>query len=122
MTTYNKGDIVLVPFPFSDQTATKKRPAVIISSDRHNNTSSDIVIMAITSKTDKNLTTGECLINNWQDAGLLKPSVIKPAISTIEQTLVLKKLGRLSQKDLILMENTLVEFLDLREMKTKMVK
>ena len=34
MTTYNKGDIVLVPFPFSDQTATKKRPAVIISSDR----------------------------------------------------------------------------------------
>ncbi|HHT9105952.1 MAG TPA: type II toxin-antitoxin system PemK/MazF family toxin [Candidatus Wujingus californicus] len=122
MTTYNKGDIVLVPFPFSDQTATKKRPAVIISSDRYNNTSSDIVIMAITSKTDKNLTTGECLINNWQDAGLLKPSVIKPAISTIEQTLVLKKLGQLSQKDLILMENTLVEFLDLREMKTKIVK
>jgi len=31
----------------------------------------------------------------------------------------LKKLGRLSQKDLILMENTLVEFLDLREKKTK---
>jgi mRNA interferase MazF len=122
MTTYNKGDIVLVPFPFSDQTATKKRPAVIISSDRYNNTSSDIVIMAITSKTDKNFTTGECLINNWQEAGLLKPSVIKPAISTIEQTLVLKKLGRLSQKDLILMENTLVEFLDLREMKTKIVK
>ena len=121
MTTYNKGDIVLVPFPFSDQTATKKRPAVIISSDRYNNTSSDIVIMAITSKTGKNLTTGECLINNWQDAGLLKPSVIKSAISTIEQTLVLKKLGRLSQKDLILMENTLVEFLDLRETKTKKV-
>jgi len=77
--------------------------------------------MAITSKTDKNLTIGECLINNWQDAGLLKPSVLKPAISTIEQTLVLKKLGRLSQKDLILMENTLVEFLDLRETKTKKV-
>ena len=124
MTTYNKGDIVLVPFPFTDQTATKKRPAVIISStdNSYNNTSSDIVIMAITSKTDKNLTTGECLINNWQNAGLLKPSVIKPAISTIEQTLVLKKLGRLSQKDLILMENTLVEFLDLREMITKIFK
>ncbi|TVM03886.1 MAG: type II toxin-antitoxin system PemK/MazF family toxin [Candidatus Brocadia sp. WS118] len=99
MTTYNKGDIVIVPFPFSDQTATKKRPAVIISSNQYNNTSPDIVIMAVTSKTDKNLTTGECLINNWQDAGLLKPSAIKPAISTIEQTLVLKKLGKLSQKE-----------------------
>ncbi len=121
MTIYNKGDIVLVPFPFSDQTATKKRPAVIISSNRYNNTSPDIVIMAITGKTDKDFSTGECLINNWQDAGLLKPSAIKPVISTIEQTLVLKKLGKLSQKDLILMENTLVEFLDLREMKTKIV-
>jgi len=119
MTIYNKGDIVLVPFPFSDQTTTKKRPAVIISSNRYNNTSPDIVIMAITTKTDKTLTLGECLIENWQGAGLLKPSVLKPAISTIEQTLVLKKLGRLSQKDLILMENTLVEFLDLREKKTK---
>ena len=115
MTTYNKGDIVLVPFPFSDQTATKKRPAVIISSKSYNNTSSDIVIMAITSKTDKTLTIEECLINNWQDAGLLKLSVIKPAISTVEQTLVLKKLGRLSQRDLISTENALIEFLDLRK-------
>jgi len=48
MTRYNKGDVVLVPFPFSDQTTTKKRPAVIISSDTYNDTSQDIVIMAIT--------------------------------------------------------------------------
>ncbi|MCR4292288.1 MAG: type II toxin-antitoxin system PemK/MazF family toxin [Candidatus Kuenenia sp.] len=117
MTTYNKGDIIIVPFPFSDQTATKKRPAVIISSNQYNNTSPDIIIMAITSKTGKNLTTGDCLIYNWQDAGLLKPSVIKPAISTIEQTLVLKELGKLSQKDLVSLENSLIEFLDLRKKK-----
>ncbi|MBE7545684.1 MAG: type II toxin-antitoxin system PemK/MazF family toxin [Candidatus Kuenenia stuttgartiensis] len=112
MTVYNRGDVVLVPFPFSNQTIIKKRPAVIISSDVYNNTSSDIVIMAITGKTG-NLTIGECLIEDWQSAGLLKPSSIKPAISTIEQSLVLKKLGKLSPKDLILMENVLKEFLDL---------
>ena len=49
MIVYKKGDVVLVPFPFSNQTAAKKRPAVIISSDAYNNISSDIVIMAITS-------------------------------------------------------------------------
>ena len=77
--------------------------------------------MAITSKTSKTLAIGECLIENWQDAGLLKPSVVKPAISTIEKALVLKKLGKLSQMDLISMEKALIEFLDLREMKTKKV-
>lgn len=34
MTTSNKGDIVLVPFPFSEQTTTKKHPAAIISADK----------------------------------------------------------------------------------------
>ena len=44
MTRYNKGDVILVPFPFSDQTTAKKRPAVIVSSDTYNNISQDIVI------------------------------------------------------------------------------
>jgi len=33
MTTYKFGDIILVPFPFTDQTSTKKQPAVVISSE-----------------------------------------------------------------------------------------
>jgi len=114
MTIYNRGDVVLVPFPFSNQTTTKKRPSVIVSSNVYNNTSSDIVIMAITGKTGKTFTIGECLIEDWQSAGLLMPSAIKPAISTIEQSLVLRKLGKLSPKDLILMEKALKEFLDLK--------
>jgi mRNA interferase MazF len=111
MTAYNRGDIVLVPFPFSDQSAVKKRPAVVISSSHYNAVSQDIVIMAVTSQTEKSFEIGECLIKNWKEAGLLKPSAIKPAISTIEQRLVLKKLGNLSSEDLISMENALKELL-----------
>jgi mRNA interferase MazF len=83
MTAYKRGDIVLVPFPFSDQTTTKKRPAVVISSSRYNAVSQDTVIMAVTSQTGKSFEIGECLIKNWKEAGLPKPSAIKSAISTI---------------------------------------
>jgi len=114
MTAYKRGDVVLVPFPFSNQTDAKKRPAVIISSDAYNNISSDIVIMAITSQPEKTIGIGECLIQDWRDAGLLKPSAVKPAIATIEQTLVLKKLGKISLQDLISMDTALKEFLAIK--------
>ena len=100
MTACKKGDIVLVPFPFSNQTIHKKRPAVVISSDNYNNISSDIVIIAVTSQTSETYGIGECLIEDWRLAGLLKPSAIKPAISTIEQSLVLKKLGKIRNSDM----------------------
>jgi len=70
--------------------------------------------MAITSQTEKTIGIGECLIADWQGAGLLRPSAIKPAISTIEQALVLKKLGRLASQDLISMDIALKKFLDLK--------
>lgn len=114
MTRYNRGDVILVPFPFSDQTTTKKRPAIIVSSDTYNSISQDIVIMAITGQIRGHIGVGEFLIEDWQGAGLLKPSAVKAAISTIEQRLVLKLLGRLSARDRSALEKALKELFDLR--------
>jgi mRNA interferase MazF len=113
MTAYRRGDIVLVPFPFSDQTTVKKRPAIIISSSQYNTTSQDIIIIAVTSRIDRLLDLGECTIQNWKEAGLLKPSRIKPALSTIEQKLVLKTLGTLSAGDLTSLSAVLKDLLEL---------
>lgn len=113
MTTFERGDIVLVPFPFSDQTAIKKRPAVIVSSNVYNRISADLVIMAITSKVEKALHIGEYKIKKWKEAGLLKVSQVKPAISTIEQNLVIKKLGKLTTGDLRSLNKSLKSLLDL---------
>lgn len=46
---YNKGDIVIIGFPFSDLSKIKKRPALIISNDSVNNTG-DYLMVQITSK------------------------------------------------------------------------
>ena len=99
MTTYNFGDIVLVPFPFTDQSTIKKRPAVVVSSDAYNRKRPDIIIMAVTSQMLSAAYFGDIAINQWQHAGLLKPSVIKPIVATIEKSLVIKTLGRLNIED-----------------------
>ena len=98
-TRYSFGDIVLVPFPFTDQSATKKRPAVVVSSSAYHGARSDLIIMAVTSQMRPTNTIGEVLIKNWKGAGLIKPSVVKPVITTIEATLVLRRLGRLEAQE-----------------------
>ncbi len=46
---YKQREIVLVPFPYSDLTATKKRPVLIISNDTYNDTYEDVIVCIITS-------------------------------------------------------------------------
>jgi len=99
MTGYEFGDVVLVPFPFTDQTTTKKRPAVVVSSLSYHQHRLDVIVMAVTSRLQPVPTIGDVPIREWQYAGLLKPSVTKPVLATIEASLVIKKLGRLHEVD-----------------------
>jgi len=96
MTGYEFGDIVLVPFPFTDLSRTKKRPAVVISSGSCNAARPDLVIMAVTSQIRPGMSAYEVPVRDWKAAGLLKPSLVKPVMTTIEKALVLKRLGPLS--------------------------
>ena len=75
---FSFGDVVLVPFPFTDQSGTKKRPAMVVSSHGYNTSRRDIVIMAITSQVRTPLGYGEAMVSDWQGAGLVKGSVLKP--------------------------------------------
>ena len=97
---FSFGDVVLVPFPFTDQSGTKKRPAVVVSSQGYNSSRRDIVIMAITSPVRTPLGFGEAMVADWQGAGLVKTSVLKPVFTTIEQGLVLRVMGHLSSADI----------------------
>ena len=93
------GDVVLVPFPFTDQTATKKRPAVVVSSDAYHRDRPDVILMAVTSQVRPAAGVGEVAVQRWKEAGLLKPSVLKPLLATVEKGLVIRKLGKLESPD-----------------------
>lgn len=93
------GDVILVPFPFTDQSASKRRPAVVISSVIYNAARPDIIFMAITSQLAASAAFGEIWLAEWQGAGLLKPSAIKPVIATLEAHLPIRRLGKLGKSD-----------------------
>jgi len=93
---FSFGDVVLVPFPFTDQSGTKKRPAVVVSSHGCNTNRRDIVIMAKTSQVRTPLGFGEAMLADWHGAGLIKASVLQSVFTTIEQGLVLRVMGHLS--------------------------
>lgn len=107
MTSYSFGEVLLVPFPFTNQTTTKKRPTVVISSNSYNQQKADIILIAITSQIKQPLQLGEHFIAEWAAAGLLKPSVIKPIVTSLEKSLVLKSLGHLQPVDKHGLENIL---------------
>jgi mRNA interferase MazF len=104
---FDFGDVVLVPFPFTSHTATKRRPAVVISSSGYNLARPDVIVMAITSQVRPTPSFGEVWIDEWQAAGLLKPSAIKPVLATLEQALVLRKLGSLGVQDKSALKQTI---------------
>jgi mRNA interferase MazF len=107
MTAYSFGDVILVPFPFTDQSQSKQRPAVIVSSSRYHAERADLVLMAITSQVRSPPAFGESSVRDWQAAGLIKLSVIKPVLATLDQRLVRKTLGRLSETDRSALKDTL---------------
>ena len=89
---YKRGDIVLVPFPFTDLTSSKRRPALVVSPDGFNDHSQDLVVAAITSQPSDEYAVAieqvDCI-----DGMLPKRSVVKLAkVFTIHSTLVIRKL------------------------------
>ena len=107
MTRFEFGEIILVPFPFTDQSTSKKRPAVVICSQAYLNERPDLIIMAVTSQIKPASMIGEVIIQDWKAAGLLKPSAVKPVITTIEKNLVLKPMGKLNDNDRIALRESL---------------
>jgi mRNA interferase MazF len=110
MILYKKWDIVLVPFPFTDLTVTKKRPALVISPDNYNQEAHDLVIAFITSRTATSPRRGDHRISFWREAGLPMPSLLRMKIATVACGIVSKKIGALHELERDLVRNVLSDF------------
>jgi mRNA interferase MazF len=92
-------DIVLVPFPFTDLTAAKRRPGLVVSPDGYNASVGDIVIAFVTSRTDLTPRPGDHVIRLWRESGLPKPSTVRMKFATLDAGIVLKRIGVLAEPE-----------------------
>jgi mRNA interferase MazF len=107
--TYKPWDIILVPFPFTDLSRNKKRPALVISPKEYNK-GYDLIIMFITSKLSTFGRPGDYKIAKWREAGLPKPSMTRMKLATIEKDIVIKKFATLQDEDRKSIQNILINF------------
>jgi mRNA interferase MazF len=110
MPTYKQFDVVVVPFPFTDRTATKKRPALVLSSEPFNSGIGHSVMAMITTASHS-VWPLDVDIANLGDAGLKAPSIIRMKLFTIDHQLIQKLIGHLSLHDQKSVESTLQSLL-----------
>jgi mRNA interferase MazF len=113
MTTWRRGDVVLVPVGFTDLSGSKRRPAVIISSDDYNARSPDVMIASISGNLRAIGHPGDLRLRDWQVTGLLRPSLVQTKIATIEISVIARRLGQLSDDDLAELDRGLRDALGL---------
>ena len=107
MPSYSRNEIVFVRFPFSDLTAFKVRPGIVVSGSHP---SMEVFILSLTSKTS-NLLPGEFVLAEWKAAGLHIETALKRGIFTIDHKLIIKRLGKLTDRDADSVINLLREWL-----------
>lgn len=97
---FRRGDVILIPFPYTDLSATKTRPAVVVSSDAYHTHRLELLLAYISSQASKFDPETDYFLSNWSAVGLLRPSFVRPRIAAIEPSLVVFRVGSLGQHDM----------------------
>lgn len=108
MGSFVKGDVVVVPFPFSDLSAAKRRPAVVVADSG----GGDVILCQITSRPVSGPHAVPLSDADFADGGLRQPSNIRPnRLFTAESSVILYRAGALRPEKMRQVTETLVTLL-----------
>jgi mRNA interferase MazF len=100
MTVYERGSVVLVPFPFTDLSTVKRRPALVVSARHYNERTDDVIIAQITSRINAPPRPGDHKLARWREAGLLAPSLVRAKLTTVHSSLIARTLGSMPEAEM----------------------
>ena len=97
MPTFKRHEVVVVPFPFTDRRAAKRRPALILSEPT--SLALDKSILAMITSSSHQPWPLDVTIEDLEAAGLNAPSIVRMKLFTLDNSLILKTIGKLSERD-----------------------
>ena len=104
-------DVVIVPFPYADRLAEKRRPAIVISANRLARQHRLVWLLMVTSAENRRWH-GDVDVSDLKLAGLPAPSLVRPAkIATADAARVIRRIGRLAAKDAETVRRNLVSLI-----------
>ena len=115
--TYKLFDVVVVPFPFTDQNTDIKRPALVLSDFAIFNDVTENCVLAMITSSKNSPWPLDTIIGSIQKAGLPAPSLVRMKLFTLDSRLILKKIGGLSGKDQEAVRDNLKELMSLNDSK-----
>ena len=107
--TFEPLDLVVVPFPFTDRRTVKRRPALIVSSAEFNALHRQSILAMITSALTE--WRSDVALKDWRKAGLNVPCKVRFKLFTLDNVLILRKIGTLSEQDRKAVRNALTRHL-----------
>ncbi len=99
-------DVVVVPFPFVDRPGIKSRPALVLSSAVFNSAHANSQLAMITTAAASTWPSDYALVD-WEGAGLTHPCHVRWKIFTLDNRLLVRRVGSLSKRDRIECERRL---------------
>ena len=92
-------DVVIVPFPFTDRSAEKRRPALVLSDSEAFNRSAGHLVLAMITSAQNSRWPLDVPIAEPAAAGLSSPSIVRMKLFTLDTRLILRKAGALGLGD-----------------------
>lgn len=111
-TPCERGDIVFVRVRFSDDSGAKRRPALVVSVGEVHEARADALIMPLTTRVDT-IRFGDCLLSDWRQAGVPRPSLVKGVIETVARSTFESIAGHVPDSELAKVEERLRAILGL---------
>ena len=106
MNGFNRGDVLLLRYRFSAEEEPRLRPALMISSETYHQGRQQVVLAAITSN-PRPPQPGDTVVQGWQEAGLLGPSLVSGVLLTVTTESLNRRLGTLVSQDIQAVESSL---------------
>ena len=104
---YKQFEVVVVPFPFTDSGAVKRRPALVLSDEVAFNVASGRSVLAMITTVKPSSWVLDVLIEDLEAVGLKHPSSIRMKLFTLDNPLIIKSIGHLAEVDRVSVEKAL---------------